>query len=320
MKTDKKMLLTIAAVATTLTAISLTLQVAHAEPGLTTAAQTNSLDLTGLEKRYFGRVYEKDATDKRIQRIELLVFGATQDGGMIERLDRLQKAAADHAKNSKANGAQGADTASISALEKKILKKSFDSETPAQRLARLESKVFGQPSPSMSIGDRVFRLKKILNIETPAISKLPPYFDGPAGGNRGGTIAPFSKTTPHSGNSMSPFGGGSMSPFGGGTMSPFGGSALSPFGDDTMSPFGGFAYAPFAGGRGDEITQQMNEMMKQLSKSLRGIHRLPDGAPNMAPFGGPGGIRPFGESFRRGTIPPQNRDNELPPYLDPNSI
>ncbi len=61
-----------------------------AEPGLSNVAQATTPDIGTLERRYFGRVYDKDATDKRIQRIELLLFGATQDGGMVERLDRIQ--------------------------------------------------------------------------------------------------------------------------------------------------------------------------------------------------------------------------------------
>lgn len=266
-----------------------------ADPGLSNVAQATTPDIGALEKRYFGRVYDKDSTDKRIQRIELLLFGATQDGGMVERLDRIQESAAEHAKIPKSNLSQAADTASIAALERKILKKSFDAETPSQRLGRLESKVFGQSTPSMSIGDRVFRLKKILNVDTPSISRVP----------------------------MSPELGG-MGSLG------MGGMGLD---GDPASPFGSFTYVPFGGGHGDEMAQQMNEMIKQLNKSLRGIHRLPDGAPNvspftgpnlspfsgpnLSPFSGPNGT-PFVQPFR--TTPKQGRDTELPPYLDPNSI
>ncbi len=326
---------------------SLAMSAAVAEPGVTNASQTGAPDLGALERRYFGRVYDKDATDKRIQRIELLLFGATQDGGLVERLDRVQQSAAERSKSPKTGAAGGTDTASIAAIERKILKKSFDSETPAQRLSRLESKVFGQASPSMSIGDRVFRLKKILNVETPSISRVPsmPEMNGMGGlGSIGGL--------------------GSNG--------------------DLLMPFNSFSYAPFANGRPDEMAQQMNEMIKQLNKSLRGLHKLPDGAPNVAPFNGPG-LSPFGgpngspfggpsgpnsspfsgpngspfsgpngtpfggpsgtpfggqngtpfsgpnlspftgpnetpfvQPFR--TVPQQGRDNELPPYLDPNSI
>ncbi len=264
-----------------------------ADPGFSSAAQSTTPDIGTLERRYFGRVYDKDATDKRIQRLELLLFGATQDGGMVERLDRIQESAAEHAKPTKSNLAQAADTASIAALELKILKKSFDAETPMQRLGRLESKVFGQASPSMSIGDRVFRLKKILNIDTPSISRVPvsPELGGMHGMGRLGMGRP----------------------------------GVDNGNNDLSSPFGSFSYVPFAGGSGDDMAQQMNEMIKQLNKSLRGIHRLPDGAPNVSPFSGPSlspftgpNGTPFVQPFR--AVPQQNRDTELPPYLDPNSI
>ncbi|MBS1954589.1 MAG: hypothetical protein JST89_10395 [Cyanobacteria bacterium SZAS-4] len=278
-----------------------------ADTGMSNVVQATTPDLGALERRYFGRVYDKDSTDKRIQRIELLLFGATQDGGMVERLDRIQQSAAEHAKAPKSNVSQAADTASIAVLERKILKKSFDAETPSQRLGRLESKVFGQPTPSMSVGDRVFRLKKILNVETPSISRVPmPSELGGMGGING--------------------------------MGRLGIGGLGLDGDPSM-PFGSFTYVPFAGGNGEEMAQQMNEMIKQLNKSLRGIHRLPDGAPNVSPFTGPSGSpfsgpspfagpngspftgpngTPFVQPFR--TAPQQGRDTELPPYLDPNSI
>ena len=233
------------------------------------AAQSAAPDINTLEQRYFGRLYDKDATDKRIQRLELLLFGATQDGGLVERLDRLQESAAERLKTSKIGANQAVDLVSIAALEKKILKKGFASETPTQRLGRLELKVFGQPSPAMNISDRVFRLKKILNVDTPSISQYPSSPD---------------------------LGSGDMS---------------SPFG-------GGFMYnSPFGSNRPEDIAQQMNEAMRQLNKSLRGIHRLPDGAPNVSPFTGPNGT-PFMQPFRTGPQP--GRDTELPPYLDPNSI
>jgi hypothetical protein len=281
-----------------------------AEPGVSNVAQATTPDLGALERRYFGRVYDKDSTDKRIQRIELLLFGATQDGGMVERLDRIQESAAEHAKAPKSNLSQAADTASITALEHKILKKSFDAETPSQRLGRLESKVFGQPTPSMSVADRVFRLKKILNVDTPSISRMP----------------------------ISPELGGINGIGGMNGMGRLGMGGLGLDGDPS-TPFGSFTYVPFAGGHGDEMAQQMNEMIKQLNKSLRGIHRLPDGAPNVSPFMSPNGSpfsgpspfaspnvspftgpngTPFVQPFR--PTPQPNRDTELPPYLDPNSI
>ncbi len=229
------------------------------------------LDLNTLEQRFLGRAYEKDATDKRIQRLELLLYGATQDGGLVERLDRLQETATEHAKASKSAANPASDTAAIGALERKILKKSFDSESPSQRLARLESKVFGQASPNMNLSDRVSRLKKILNIDTPAISQYPSFQEPPPG-------AP-----------TVPFGGGFV----------------------YSSPFG-------PGNQGsDDIQQHMNEAIRQLNRSLRGMHRLPDGTPNVSPFMGPNGT-PFIQPFR--TIPQRGRDTELPPYLDPNSI
>lgn len=278
---------------------------AIAEPTVKSVVQTTP-DIGSLERRFFSRVYDKDATDKRIQRLELLLFGATQDGGMVERLDRIQQSIADRAKAPKSAPAQGADSATIAALERKILKKSFDSETPMQRLARLESKVFGQASPSMSIGDRVFRLKKILNVETPSISGIPKGPEiGSMGGMRSGLPHGLGKMRSGIPRGMDGLRSGiphGMEGFGG--MNGMGGG-MNGLDNDLLSPFGSFSYAPFANGHGDEMAQQMNEMIKQLNKSLRGLHKLPDGAPNVSPFGGPG-ASPFGQGtspFGSGTSP-----------------
>ncbi|HEY9678211.1 MAG TPA: hypothetical protein V6C76_09390 [Drouetiella sp.] len=278
-----------------LSVCALTLQVmpAFADSDAVPVSQVSMQDVSAFEQKYFGHVYDKDTPDKRIQRLELLLFGATQDGGMSERIARVNQYASEHAASPKSAQSGGADNASLSALERKILKKTFDSEPAGQRLTRLESKVFGSASPSMSLGDRVFRLKKMVNIDTPSISRIQP---NPRMGDLG---------------MMTPFSGGGMS--------------VIPFGMDGGSGFPG----GLRGGQVDEMAQQMNAMINQLNRSLRNMPRAPKSQdPTVPPDATPflDGVQPFfGQPFSGKQMPrlvpqPKKQDTELPPYLDPNSI
>ena len=132
-----------------------------------------------LEHRFFSRQYANDPMEKRLERLELLVFGSTQDGSVEDRFGRLKKTIGDRAEAAAAKSASGGtpkqgavakkpDTSAqypvLNTLEWRALKKTYTAETLDQRLARLEKKLFGQDSPGMAYADRVDRLQKTLAV------------------------------------------------------------------------------------------------------------------------------------------------------------
>ncbi|HEY9775680.1 MAG TPA: hypothetical protein V6C81_18090 [Planktothrix sp.] len=141
-------------------------------------------DLDVWEEKLFGHQFDKDPLDKRIQRLELLLFGGTQDGDYSQRLDNLRSTIASRVsvKVSKAPINDG----SLAVIEKRVLKHTYAAQTADQRLSRIEEKIFGKASPAMSIADRIDRLKKTLGIgATPPIAQNPtaePF--GMFGGNQ----------------------------------------------------------------------------------------------------------------------------------------
>jgi len=128
-------------------------------------------DLSQWEQRLLGQPYENDPIDKRIQRLELLLFGSTQDGSFSERLDQIRSAIASR---SLSRPSRAGTAESLNLLEQKILKHTFPADKPEQRLTRLEQKLFGKASPSMPPPDRIDRLKKTIGIgEPPPIAQFP---------------------------------------------------------------------------------------------------------------------------------------------------
>lgn len=239
-------------------------------------------DLNTWEQRLLGRPYSHDPLDKRIQRLELLVFGGTQDGSLSERLSALKTEISSRAgtRVSKGNVSQ-----SLNQLEQKILKKTFASESVDVRLARLETKLFGKSNPSMSESERIERLKKTIGLGEP-----PPIADSSRGGNFfGGPLGrdfnDFNRD----------FGGGSIViPFGSGTQS--------------MMP--------------EDLNRQMSQMFRQLNQQLRDLHRMPNGDSHVMPFPGPGlkSFPPGTQLTPNFPTVPDHQETEVPPYLDPNSI
>jgi hypothetical protein len=146
-------------------------------------------DLAMLENRFFSRQYANDPSEKRVERLELLVFGATQDGDLSQRWSRLNKAIASRAAKPVIKSAPGAgpvqkeaDSSTqypvLNTLEWRALKQTFPKETLDGRLARLEKKLFGQDAPGMPYVDRVERLSKTLGIGVTAAVPTGPT--GPA--------------------------------------------------------------------------------------------------------------------------------------------
>lgn len=258
-----------------------------------------SRQLAQLENRFFFHRYERDTLEKRLQRLELLVFGATQEGSNGERLTRLRNkffSQNNTRKNSlkphniSPNHSSGSIPKILDTLEIKILKRAHTGEPAHERLAKLEEKLFGQASPMMSSADRIERLKKAAGFEAPAVSTLPFRTMPGQKGRRGEMpfISPFEHLNPYQ-------------------QSPF--SELMP----NMEPY--FATPQ------RELDPRLMRMFQQLSKRLRELRQLPPGSNPTDP-----GYSLKPETFPYSPFPKPNLPEAtplppaLPPYYDPNSI
>ncbi|MBX9569491.1 MAG: hypothetical protein K2X77_11380 [Candidatus Obscuribacterales bacterium] len=323
------------------------------------AAEFNDKDLSLLENRYFAHAYGHDPIEKRLERLECLIFGATKGGSNEERLARLNKMVAQRSampvpseKNitgsspsaQVAPGTAGGKGASASypvlnTIEWRALKKTYPSESLDQRLDRLESKMFGQPAQTMAYIDRVERLRKTLGITAIEGAK-------PEGLTARG---PMPKARPRGESDDSPFYGGGAAPLEG-MMPPM----FNPFGS-------GSQLDTIFGATFDKMFQDMQRQMgdgqtiveSQRSWSLdpktgNWVETTPGtkkgavpNAPGNVPNGpGPrGSITPYGNGFRFNfgfdgsaapiVVPPampggsgstRGTIQDLPPYADPNSI
>lgn len=300
-------------------------------------AGPSGADLEKLETKMFSRHYPNDPPEKRVERLELLVFGATQGGSLDERWEHISKVIKDRqnpestmaqpktgdsssssgvTSNSAASAAPGkGNYPAVDSLEWRVLKKTYRSEPIGDRLSRLETKLLGQANPGMALFDRVERLKKIgasvaAGSQPPnsGAATLPPSILGPMPKAYPRGSMPFSFDSD----------GGQMTP------SPF---SIQPFGGDDFS----------------SINRMMSEMMTQMNRQMRDLKNMPPGTyqyrfdpsdPNsqgLMPFrpmpakpGKPGQPpalnKPF-DSFQ--PVMPKKAptiQESLPPYADPNSI
>lgn len=262
-----------------------------------------------LENRYFFHAYAHDPIEKRIERLELLLFGASQEGTSEERFARLKQTVAerDKASAAKARAAAAAPTPSpsskapaapsgsaqypiLNTLEWRALKKTYPQESLDTRLGRLETQLFGQPATAMAYADRVDRLNRVLGVGVDA--------GLPSSGPR--TIGPMPKA-----------GRGSQQ---------FGWSAPLNPGEEALPGFGGGRGmgAPF------DLSNQFAEIFRQMDQQMEQMMRMPQGSM-------PPGTQIYQFEFpkRRGPstpipIPSPRSDVEskpkVPPYYDPNSI
>jgi hypothetical protein len=154
-----------------------------------------------LESKLFNHPFDKDTPQRRIERLEQSVFGETKDGAFGDRVTALLQAVpnldtppksaapqpvassqagkphrkpADEARagNDSQTAQSDDDTMSmpgnypaVSAIEKKILGQAHDADPVGQRLARLETQVFGKSSGSTDLSDRVDRLKQKTGVD-----------------------------------------------------------------------------------------------------------------------------------------------------------
>lgn len=286
-------------------------------------------DLGLLENRFFSRQYANDPVEKRLERLELLVFGSTQDGTLEQRWGRLNKSIANRAaaeakeKSASANNVGGTktpDTSSqypaLNTLEWRALKKTFPSESLDQRLARIEKKLFGQDSPGMAYADRVDRLKRTLGVGVTAAVPT-------------GPIGPAPKARPRNSIDSFNYNFGAPSLFGQGEQT---------YGDEGL-------LKPFGGSLGGNLHSTFAQMFADLNREMADLDDLNLGAGSwvldpktgtwVEQFSGrrvkPGApqapqTRPQPKLPTPQTLPFQFRQNNgnnmntLPPYADPNSI
>lgn len=163
--------------------VNATPTVKGSSPSTTTAVkQPPQGDLQVWEQKFFGQYYDHDPLDKRLQRIELMIFGGTQEGSISERLDQLRSAISSRL-GQKTD--KPAASEALTELEQKILKRTYPGEHVEQRITRLEEKVFGKASPAMVAADRIERLKRTLGIgETgPMFAEVPSQSQSPFQGD-----------------------------------------------------------------------------------------------------------------------------------------
>jgi hypothetical protein len=159
-------------------------------PALAADADPADPSVPKLEQKFFEHTYPKDPLPQRLERIEKMGFGESKTGADGERLSKLIQAvpglnsvadvpSASSSSSTASSDAQdvpmappsksrtqsaqnvsdGTQYPQVSAMEQKLLGKDFSVDPVDQRLARLETKVFGKPSASTDLSDRVDALK-----------------------------------------------------------------------------------------------------------------------------------------------------------------
>jgi hypothetical protein len=293
-------------------------------------------ELNLIEHRYFFRLYTRDPIEKRLERIELLVFGSTQSGSNDERAARLKKAMAERDASSsthferesagerpqspvkeklgsdKKTASEGAGPGSSSSqypilntLEWRALKKTFATDSLDQRLERLEARIFGSSSPAMAYADRVERLKRTLGVGV--AQSIPPGPTGPLG--------PMPKARPRSRDYF---------------------DGMPP--QDLFEQFGGSSMLPFGAMPGmSEIFNEFRSQMEQMQRMPNGVWEWDSGSgtwternngQRLRPGQGQSPLdinpsRPSPLSPSLPLIPKRHRVQPspvIPPYDDPNSI
>ncbi|HEY9790377.1 MAG TPA: hypothetical protein V6D22_08260 [Candidatus Obscuribacterales bacterium] len=312
-----------------------------------------SKEIGPLEKRFFAREYAHDPVEKRLERLELLVFGSTQDGSNNDRYSRLKKAIvarqAESAKTASGKGdaahrsgtqtskvpASSAQYTALKTLEWRAFKKTYPNDSLDQRLDRLETKAFGAPNKAMAYVDRVDRLKRTLGIDVAPQTAITP---------RSMPLGPAPKAHPRGEGGDDFFGFGQPPMIG-----------AQPFDDE--DGLGGMSPMP--------LNNTMQRMMREMNRQMRQLEQMQPGAgvpmqpgihsysfsfeldpktgkwidkntgkpvdPRSGGRGPTGPGAPFSTvqppTFKSPSIQPKSmpfplqRDtNELPPYSDPNSI
>ncbi len=170
-------------------------------PGLTEEkSNTNYPAIDKMELSLFNKTYKKDNIYKRLARLEKSAFNKPQAGSLVERTDRLKNKVlgnnkivssynysnyknyslsdpnttnSQYGKKSKKqfstvqpgnyafSSGEHFDEHLLAEMEKLTFGKSFLSESPQMRLARLEQKLFNNISPNDSLNDRLERVAAV---------------------------------------------------------------------------------------------------------------------------------------------------------------
>jgi hypothetical protein len=317
-------------------------------------------DVSILENRFFFHQYGHDPMEKRLERLELLTLGAAQGGGNPERLARLKQAVVERdrvaaktiAREQKGDGEMAAKTnyPILGTLEWRVLKKTYPSESIDQRLARMESQLFGVPAQAMSYVDRIDRLKKTIGMD---IATAPQVGQKSTGKNQIGLNGPL----PRANRSGMPFQINQGPPTTGnrsGYLYDSDGNVTGWYQNNTQSwSFPGNSNALPGQSSGQNVFEAMDQMNRQMNEMFRHLNN--PGAGGIGGFGGlddnPFSIQIGPEGISRSpfqqSVPGQPRLNqgkgsakdmqmpsqqspkpkkftapkeELPAYTDPNSI
>lgn len=155
------------------------------------ASAANNIDATRLgavEWRLFAHPYERDSVDKRLSRLERLVFGAErQDLDSATRLSKISAALPSRAgvgaptqPSSKQisfgkSGVIGVQSnyPSVSELEAKVFSTTYVTMPVSSRLQNLEIRVFGKVSSSDDLCSRVDALNSYVNATVSTPKKIP---------------------------------------------------------------------------------------------------------------------------------------------------
>jgi hypothetical protein len=262
------------------------------------SAQAMLGKISAYENRFFFHQYPSDPGEKRLERLELLIFGTTQEGSLEERLARLGKAIVerDNQSSSKTTEIRPQSPAAAPSVNKssdqypilntfewRVFKKTYPGESLDERLNRLETKIFGQSSPAISYFDRVDRLKKTLGIG--GVTEIPK-----------GRMGPTSKAKPRG---------------------QWGGEL-----PDITPGFPEF-------GQSNDMFGPLSDIMRQMQKQMQDLSKLPPGTYEIDPQTGEFVEKDTGKRVEPSTpfvVPslPQQAPKKTtpvpPPYNDPNSI
>lgn len=272
------------------------------------SAQVMLGKISAYENRFFFHQYPSDPGEKRLERLELLIFGSTQEGSLEERLARLSKAIVERDAQSSSKTTQlkppaatapplaPANKASeqypvLNTFEWRVFKKTYPAESLDERLSRLETKIFGQSSPAISYFDRVDRLKKTLGIG--AVTEIPK-----------GRMGPTSKAKPR-----------------------------GQWGEDFFNtplpnvPNITPGFPEF--GSSNDMFGPLSDIMRQMQKQMQDLSKLPPGTYEIDPQTGEFVEKDTGKRVEPSTpfvvpsLPQQMPKKTIPvppPYNDPNSI
>ena len=132
-----------------------------------------------IESQIFGRTYEKENINTRLERLEKKLFGKVSSKSLQERVlilqdkvphEKISEKISSHSHNNDQYDydygeynyySSKTESPEISVMEKKLFGQNFENEQMSKRLSRLENKLFGKSFDSQSDNVRTERLKSV---------------------------------------------------------------------------------------------------------------------------------------------------------------